>query len=122
VLKPEASISVGLATAAVVYSIHSNMTPSLTDVRAAEVGDRDVESSERAASWTAAGVVAGISLIAKDPTVFVIGGAMVIAMSWFTRHANEVDPRAGRVPYIGKLDQADMAEMGDMEPTADQYA
>lgn len=90
-LKPEASLMVSLATAAVVYAVYSNATPSVADVRSLDPGNRDVQKSERMATWTAAGVVAGISLLAKDATIFVIGGAMTVAMAWATRHADTVD-------------------------------
>jgi hypothetical protein len=100
-LKPEASISVGLATAALVYGIYSNALPSITDIRTADPGDRDVAGAERGAAWTAAAAVAGVSLIAKDPTVFIIGGSMVVALSWFHRHANEVNPLTGVAAMFG---------------------
>jgi hypothetical protein len=95
-LKPEVSLGVGLATAALVYSIYSNATPTLLDLRAGAPHDPDVDSAERAASWTAAGTVAAVSLIARDPTIFIIGGSMVIVMAWLHRHANAVDPDTGR--------------------------
>jgi len=91
-LKPEISLPVGLATAAVVYGIYQNGLPPVVDIRTAPQNHPDVEGAERAAAWTSAVVVAGISLIAKDPTVFVIGGAMVVALSWWHRHANNVNP------------------------------
>jgi hypothetical protein len=95
-LKPEVSLGVGLATAAVVWAVYSNATPNITDVRAAPPSDPHVDSSRKLASWTAAGVVAGISLLAKDPTVFILGGSMVVVLDWWHRHANEVNPDTGR--------------------------
>lgn len=90
-LKPDVSLGVALATATVVYGIHSNMTPNNADVRSLEANNMDVQASERAASWISAAVVAGISLLAKDPTIFVVGGTMVVVMAWTTRHADQVD-------------------------------
>lgn len=95
-LKAEASIMGGLATAALVYAIYSNATPSITEIRAAKPGDTDVEASRKLAAWTSAGVVGGVSLIAKDPTIFIIGGTMVIVLDWWHRHANSVNPMSGR--------------------------
>lgn len=94
-LKPEVSLPVGLATAAVVYAIYSNATPTVADLREGPVGDQVADGSRKLAAWTAAGVVAGISLLAKDPTVFVIGGVMVVALDWWHRHAIEYDPGTG---------------------------
>jgi hypothetical protein len=95
-LKPEISLGVGLATAAVVYAVYSNATPTIADIRSAPQGDPTIDSTRKSASWLSAGVVGAISLIAKDPTVFILGGAMVVAMDWWTRHANEVNPDTGR--------------------------
>lgn len=95
-LKPEVSLGVGLATAAVVWAVYSNATPTIADIRSAPPGDMTIDSTRKMASWTAAGVVAGISLLAKDPTVFVLGGTMVVVLDWWHRHANEVNPDSGR--------------------------
>lgn len=95
-LKPEISIGVGLATAAVVWSIYQNATPTIADIRAGAPQDETIDGTRKMAAWTAAGVVAGISLIAKDPTVFVVGGTMVVAVDWWHRHANAVNPDTGR--------------------------
>ena len=91
-LRPEASLMTALAVGTVVFAIHSNATPTMADVRVGEPNDDNIAQSERAASWLSAGVVAGISLITKDPTVFIIGGMMVVGMAWWTRHANSVNP------------------------------
>ena len=103
-LKPEISISVGLATAALVYSVYSNATPSITEIRAAKPNDSDVEASRKLAAWTSAGVVAAVSLIAKDPTVFILGGGMVVAVDWWHRHANVVNPLVGKASVMMNRD------------------
>lgn len=94
-LKPEVSLGVALATAAVVYGIYQNATPTIADIRSLDAQNKDIDASERQATWTAAGTVGAISLIAKDPTVFTVGGLMVIAMAWAHRHANLVDSVTG---------------------------
>ncbi len=95
-MKAETSIVAGLSTAALVYAIYANATPTIADIRVAKPGDADIEASRKLAAWTSAGIVAGVSLIAKDGTIFVMGGAMVIALDWWHRHANEVTPLTGR--------------------------
>lgn len=95
-MKSETSIMAGLATAALVYGIYSNATPTIADIRVAKPHDSDIESSRKLAAWTSAAVVAGVSLIAKDGTIFVMGGAMVIVLDWWHRHANEVNPLVSR--------------------------
>lgn len=86
-LKPEASIGTGLAVAGVVYAIHSNFTPTQADIQGLPSGNKDVDKSERQATWLSIGVVSGISLLAKDPTIFVIGAVATVGMAFFTRHA-----------------------------------
>lgn len=120
-LKPEVSIGMGVAVAALVYGVYSNITPGMADIRAAQPGNGDVEGTRKQAAWMSAAVVSGVSLIAKDPTVFVIGGSMVIMLDWFTRHANEVDPRTGRAAVMPETDDG-MADMGDSDDQAAAYA
>lgn len=100
--KPEITIMVGLAAAGIVWAIHQNLTPALVDVRVQPPGDMDVESARRAATWTSLLAVAGISAVAKDPGVFIIGGPMVIAADWLTRHANAVNPATGKVAGMAR--------------------
>jgi hypothetical protein len=87
----------GLAVATLVYAIHSNATPTLADMQGLPTGTKDVDQSERRATWMSAGVVAGISLLARDPGIFVIGSAMTIAMAWASRHALWTDSKTGPI-------------------------
>lgn len=116
-LKPEISLGVGLATATVVYGIYMNALPPVVDLRATPANDDQVASTEKAAAWTAAAVVAGISLIAKDATVFIIGGGMIVALSWWNKHANMVNPEFGlAVPKADMLpEQFDDSQMSNAE-------
>jgi len=95
-LPPQASLGVGLATAGVVYAIYTKAMPPIADIRVADSQNRDLAASERLATWTAVGVVSGISLMAKDPDIFVIGGITTIALAWWHRHANMVSPLTGK--------------------------
>lgn len=112
-LKPETSLTVGLATAALVWSIYSRAMPSLADIRVAPQDDPDLDSSRKAAAWTSAGAVAFVSLVAKDPTIFIIGGAMVIAVDWWTRHGNANNPFSGRT---GMSSQGENTALQDFDP------
>jgi hypothetical protein len=49
----------------------------------------------------AAAAVAGVSLLSKDPTVFVLGGGMIVALSWWHRHANHYDAAIGMIGQSG---------------------
>lgn len=102
-LKPEFSIMGGLAVATMVYAIHSNATPPQADIRALPAGTQDIDKAERAATVLSAGVVAGVSLLAKDPTIFVIGTVATIGLALWTRHSNNLESVAGR--YLSPGDQ-----------------
>lgn len=90
-LKPEVSLGMALATGTIVWGINQAFTPSVADIRSLDKNNGDVQSAERAATWLSAAVVAGVSLLAKDPTIFIVGGAMTVALAWSTRHADQVD-------------------------------
>jgi hypothetical protein len=95
-LKPEVSIMTGLTVAALVWTIYNRALPADVDMRVAAPNDADVESSRKKAAYTAAAAVSFVSLIAKDATVFILGGSMVVAVDWWSRHANAVNPEIGR--------------------------
>lgn len=91
-LKREISLGVGLATAALVWGVFNVALPSVADARVAPPDDGDLRAAERAATWASAAAVAGVSLLAKDPTVFILGGSMVIVLAWWHKHSNHNDP------------------------------
>jgi hypothetical protein len=96
-LKPEVSLTVAAATGAVVYGIFQMELPSMADVHSAQAHNPYVATSVNVAGWEAAAVVAGISLLAKDPTVFVVGGSLAAFMTWRAKHANMTNPATGQV-------------------------
>ena len=109
-LKPEISTGAALAVGTLVYAIYSNATPTIGDIRTLTENDEDVDKAERSASWLAGGAVAGISLIARDPVIFMVGGSMVIAMAWWTRHANAINPDLKKLIPGGATESAPMPE------------
>src|SRR5262245_53324291 len=94
-LPQSASLGVGLATAGLVYAIHSQATPTMADIRVGSPNDPHIDNAERAATVISIGVVSAVSLLAKDPTIFIIGGGMAVIMAWWTRHANTLNPTLG---------------------------
>lgn len=109
-LKPEISLPASLATATVVYGIYANALPTVADIRSVDAENRDIQAAERLASWTAAGVVSAISLIARDANIFIVGGAMVIILAWWHRHADMVDSVTGlAVPTVSRGDSTPRA-------------
>lgn len=95
-LKPEVSITTGLAVGALVWTIYNRALPADVDMRVAQPNDQDVEASRKKAAYTAAAAVSAVSLIAQDATVFILGGSMVVAVDWWARHSNAVNPELGK--------------------------
>lgn len=125
-LKPEISVGAALATATVVFAVHNNATPTNGDIRSLPENNEDIEKAERSASWISAGIVAGVSLVARDPVIFMVGSAMVITMAWWTRYANRVNPDLNKlVPDSMRSTQSEpvdeMAEQ-DYVPFQEQSA
>lgn len=97
-LKQEDALLTGLAVAAVVGGIYAVHLPTVASARASQPGNIHMNSGRSSATLTASIVVVGASLLAKDPTVFVIGGVLVIALDTAHRLANSTDNRNGKLP------------------------
>src|SRR3954470_24729362 len=80
-LKPEASLTFGVATIVLVYGIYQHAMPTLVEHRVGQPGDVDAAAAEKAATWTALATVAGISLIARDATIAIMGGSATVALA-----------------------------------------
>lgn len=90
-MKPDAEVSIALATSVMAYGAYQMALPSVADIRTLEPNNADIQASERVAAWVAAGGVSLVALLTKSPAVFILGGSTVIAASWMTRHADRVD-------------------------------
>lgn len=106
-LKPEFSVMGGLALGGMVFAIHQQATPSQSDIAALPAGTPDIDAAERKATWISVAAVSAVSLLAKDPTMFVIGAGMTIGMAVWTRHSNWTESIGGRF-----LDPAGAAAAG----------
>jgi proline racemase len=96
-LKPEGSLTLGLATAGLTYGIYSISVPNTATMHATQAGDINIEAGRKKAAWTSVALVAAVSLMARDKTIFTLGGLMVIALDWHARHANAVSPENGQL-------------------------
>jgi hypothetical protein len=94
-LKPEFGIMAGLAVGGVVLAVHTQATPTQADIQAMPAGNKDVDQAERKATIVSVGIVSGISLLAKDPTIFLIGSAATLAMAVWSRHSNWTESASG---------------------------
>jgi hypothetical protein len=107
-LKPEVSIPVALTTGAIVLAIHSKATPTIGDVRSLDPSNRDLDAAERQATIMSFGIVGGISLIAKDMNVFIVGGGIALAVAWWHRYSNAYNPTTGMAATRGGRGDAAM--------------
>lgn len=120
-LKPEAGVLAGLAVATVVFAVHQNATPSQADIQALPAGTPDIDKAERKATWISAGLVAGISLLAKDPTIFVLGSAATVGMAFWTRNSNYMESIGGRYLSPSEAAQAGSANSGPAPAEVEPY-
>jgi hypothetical protein len=97
ILKPEGSLMAGLATAAMVYGTYTFSLPNGAAMHATDPQDLNIEAGRRKAAIQSAAVVGVVSLLAKDKTIFVLGGLMLIALDWHARIANAASPQTGKV-------------------------
>lgn len=116
VLKPEGSLMAGLATAAMAYGIYSFSLPNTATMHATQAHDRNIEAGRKKAAITSVGLVSAVSLVAKDKTIFVLGGLTIIALDWHARHANAVSPDTGKLVDQTGYEPAQAAEPGPVEP------
>lgn len=91
-LKPDASIMTALAAAGVVVGVYQIALPSIAATRVNDAGDLALKSAESAALAVSAGVAGAISLITGDPVPFIVGAGLAVALSWWHRHANLIEP------------------------------
>lgn len=112
-LSVEASIGTGLAVGALVYTIYNRQLPTAADQRVIEQGDDDAEAARKQAMWTSVAVVSGISLIARDPTVFIIGGAMTVGIDWVSRANIWTNPFTGTAADLSRDDMALPTQMAE---------
>jgi hypothetical protein len=81
----------------------------MADIRVGQPNDDHIDRSERAATWFSVAVVSAISLLAKDPTIFIIGGSAAVVMAWWTRYGNQVNPLTGTASMEGMVQRLDLS-------------
>jgi hypothetical protein len=95
-LAPEASILGGLAVAGVVVGIHQVAKPATADIQALPAGTPDIDRANKTATWFSILAVSAVSLMARDPGIFIIGSGATVAMKLWGDHANWTESVMGR--------------------------
>lgn len=89
-IKPDAEITISLATAAMAYGTYQFFLPPVADIRSLEPGNKDIQAAERTAAWVSVGFVSLVAVLAKSPAVFILGNGTIVATSLATKHADQV--------------------------------
>lgn len=90
-LKPNENLMLAAAVGAVVYGTYNIALPTIADTRGLPGNVEDIDKAEKAATWGSVAVVSAISLLAKSPEVFVVGGLMTIGLAWTYKNSSKVD-------------------------------
>jgi hypothetical protein len=115
-LKPNENLMLAAAVGAVVYGTYNIALPTLADTRGLQGNMPDIDKAEKAATWASVAVVSGISLLAKSPEVFVVGGLMTIGLAWSFKHASKVDNFQAQVRNLITPDKSDTPSGVSMAP------
>lgn len=119
VLKPESSITVGLAEAAAVYVIYQSALPNHADIRSADPHNSDIEAARKRAAWKAASILGLVFLLTQDVNSFLIGGAALGGIDLMTKHANAVHPATGKMAGAAAPGDAGAVDLSTATPLPD---
>lgn len=97
VLKPEGSVVAGIATMGLVYAIYEMDIGSVSVAAASDANHPSLEASRKKAGYTSFIAVAGLTLIARDRNIGILGFFSIVAMEAHYRHAIMSEPSTGRI-------------------------
>jgi hypothetical protein len=88
ILKPSEEMVIVAAGVSTVLAIFNGGVPCYADVRHDHPGNVNTHKSVKMAAISSTAVISVVSLIAKTPTLFVVGGAMIVYETWKYHYAN----------------------------------
>jgi hypothetical protein len=98
ILKPDGSILMGVATAALVAVIFRTQLPEGAVIHATDpANDINVDAGRKKATLSSIGVLSAITLLTRDVNVFILGGVVTVALDFNARHANASHPVTGQL-------------------------
>lgn len=98
ILKPDGSVLMGVATAALVAFIFKTQLPNTAIIHATEpANDNNIDAARKKATWTSIGTLSAITLLTRDVNVFILGGVVTVALDFNARHANASHPVTGQL-------------------------
>lgn len=95
--------------------IWRHFVPSVADIRTAPALDGDIEAAERTALLVGTGFTLVVAGFARSAEVFAIGGLVMVALDFATKHANAVNPSTGKIEPATGTDTATSYPMPDYQ-------
>lgn len=87
-LKASEELIVAATGITLVFAIYNNGLPNFADIRADQPGNVNTHKSTKMAAITSTAAVGSLALIAKSPSVFIIGAATILFETWKYHFAN----------------------------------
>lgn len=89
--------TVAILTGVMDAIVWSHFNPSIADIKEVAQFNGNVEQTERTALFVCTGITLLMAGFARSARVFAIGGAVIIALDFATKHANAVNPQTGQM-------------------------
>lgn len=97
ILKPEGSVTAGLATVASVYGIYQLNVGPVSQAQATDPNHPVLESTRKKAGYSSLLLVSALSLITRDANIFILGAGTIMVMELSYRHAIMAEPGSGKI-------------------------
>lgn len=97
ILKPENSLVAGLAVVGLVVANYNLHNGSAAGCAATDAWNPTLVTSNKKAGYSSLVMVAGLSLIAKDANIFILGCAAILGMHSSYLHSIAVHPQTGQL-------------------------
>lgn len=96
-LNPPASIGTTVGVIALAYTAYNSQLPPSAVMQATDAYDRNLEAGRKKAALMSVALVSAVALVAKDVTIFTLGGAAVLGLDWCARHSIATHPATGQI-------------------------
>jgi hypothetical protein len=95
-------MTVGVLVGVVDTLIWTHFLPSIADIKEVSQFNGNIEQTERTALVAASAFTLISAGFARSAKVFAIGGLVIVALDYATKHANAVNPQTGKMAQAGE--------------------
>lgn len=103
-LKPSEEVMISSLSVGAVLGVYQGFLPSVADVAAGSTpgqsSHKQVHGSVRQAAIAAETIVAGLAVLCKSPTLYVVGTTANVILAWHYHTANAKNPVTGSVQGV----------------------